>query len=157
LNRNKRGFTLIELCLVVAMVALLSAVAIPKMSRLIISARQAATKGNLGALRSALSIYYADNLGTYPRDDLRSLTRNGKYLTTIPGVTIPSIIGTNPGHVRSNLVCNINTGCVIDMGGFGYQNISPSYTDPDWGTYDWGILLINCIHPDSKGELWYLQ
>jgi prepilin-type N-terminal cleavage/methylation domain-containing protein len=61
------GFTLIELMLVVAIVALLAAIAIPKFSNLIDKSREAAMKGNMGVLRSGLTLYYADNEGMYPR------------------------------------------------------------------------------------------
>ncbi|MEK9145371.1 MAG: prepilin-type N-terminal cleavage/methylation domain-containing protein, partial [Elusimicrobiota bacterium] len=62
----KKGFTLIELMIVVAILGILAAVAIPKMAGLISRSQEGATKGNLGAVRSSLSIYYADNGGIYP-------------------------------------------------------------------------------------------
>lgn len=40
-------------------------------------------KWNLGALRSALSLYYGDLEGQYP-EDITALTVGGKSLTTIP-------------------------------------------------------------------------
>ena len=74
------GFTLIELMLVVAIVALLAAIAIPKFADLIDKSREAAMKGNLGVLRSALSIYYADNEGLYPKyHNLSPLVTRGIY------------------------------------------------------------------------------
>jgi prepilin-type N-terminal cleavage/methylation domain-containing protein len=65
--RKIRGFTLIELMLVVAIIGLLAAIAIPKFSDMIDKSREAALKGQLGTLRSALTLYYADNEGVYPR------------------------------------------------------------------------------------------
>ncbi|HNG46017.1 MAG TPA: prepilin-type N-terminal cleavage/methylation domain-containing protein, partial [Elusimicrobiota bacterium] len=63
---KKNGFTLIELMLVVAIIGLLAAIAIPKFANLVVKSREAAMKGQLGAIRSALSIYYSDNEGFYP-------------------------------------------------------------------------------------------
>jgi prepilin-type N-terminal cleavage/methylation domain-containing protein len=63
---KNRGFTLIELMIVAAIIAILAMIALPKFSNLIDRAREASTKGNLGALRSALSIYQADNEGQSP-------------------------------------------------------------------------------------------
>jgi len=63
---NKKAFTLIELMMVVAIISVLAAVSIPKFANLIRQAREAKTKGTLGAMRSALSIYYASNEGIYP-------------------------------------------------------------------------------------------
>ncbi|MBK7546276.1 MAG: prepilin-type N-terminal cleavage/methylation domain-containing protein [Elusimicrobia bacterium] len=60
------GFTLIELMLVVAIIGLLASIAIPKFGKLIIRSKEAAVKGKLGSLRSAISIYYAENEGEFP-------------------------------------------------------------------------------------------
>ena len=72
------GFTLIELMIVVAIIGILSAIAVPKFGNLVRKAKEAAVKGGLGALRSAISIYYADTEGTFPQDttaqNLSSLT-----------------------------------------------------------------------------------
>ena len=56
-----RGFTLIELMIVVAIIGILAGVAVPRYRDLVKRSKEGATKGNLGALRSALNIYYSDN------------------------------------------------------------------------------------------------
>jgi prepilin-type N-terminal cleavage/methylation domain-containing protein len=66
-NVSSRGFTLIELMIVSAILAILAMIALPKFANLIDRSREASMKGALGSLRSALSIYYADNDGVYPR------------------------------------------------------------------------------------------
>ncbi|MEQ1919160.1 MAG: prepilin-type N-terminal cleavage/methylation domain-containing protein, partial [Elusimicrobiota bacterium] len=86
--KRQSGFTLIELMIVVAIIGILAAVAIPKFANLIRKSSEGQVKGNLGAMKSALSIYYADMEGYYP-DDVNSLTINGKYLATIPSVKTP--------------------------------------------------------------------
>jgi len=53
------GFTLIELVMVIVIIGILAAVAIPKFVDLSAQAKNGATKGALGAMRSAVSIYYA--------------------------------------------------------------------------------------------------
>ena len=66
--RKEKGFTLIELVMVIVIIGILAAVAIPRFVSLRDDAQQSACDGNVGALRSALSAFYAksavDNLMT---------------------------------------------------------------------------------------------
>ncbi|RLD17359.1 MAG: hypothetical protein DRI36_04055 [Caldiserica bacterium] len=78
---KRKGFTLIELMMVIAIIGFIAAIAIPKFSDMIRRAKEAATKGRLGAMRSALTIYYGDNEGIFPQNlgDLKGLG----YLTFV--------------------------------------------------------------------------
>lgn len=58
MNREK-GFTMIELIMVIVIIGILAAVAIPRFINLRRDAQQAACDSNVGAIRSALSNYYA--------------------------------------------------------------------------------------------------
>jgi general secretion pathway protein G len=80
---KKAGFTLIELMIVVAVIGILSAVAIPKFASMVRKSREAATRGNIGAIRSALNIYYSDTEGNAPLS-LEALTIDKKYMDAIP-------------------------------------------------------------------------
>ena len=55
------GFTLIELIMVMAIVGILAAVALPRFVNLQGQAQVAAAQGSLGSVRSALAIRYAQN------------------------------------------------------------------------------------------------
>ncbi|MBI4435980.1 MAG: type II secretion system protein [Candidatus Omnitrophica bacterium] len=59
-KRTHRGFTLIELVIVITILAILAAVAIPAFQNLTTQARNAGTNGALGGLRSALAVYRAN-------------------------------------------------------------------------------------------------
>ena len=60
-NPSTGGFTLIELVIVIVILGILAAVAIPKYEDMREQARSATLKGQLGSIRAAVSIQYARN------------------------------------------------------------------------------------------------
>ena len=62
--RNKKGFTLIELIMVIVIIGILAGIAIPTFANLVRQAREGATRGALGAVRSTLAIRYAQSAAT---------------------------------------------------------------------------------------------
>lgn len=83
LLKNRRGFTLIELMIVVSIIGILAAIAVPNYKWGLIKAREAVLRENLYAMRSALDQFYADQ-GKYP-DTLEELADKKKpYLPGIP-------------------------------------------------------------------------
>ena len=69
---NRKGFTLIELILVIAILGILAISALPKFLNLSTSAEQASRDGVLGAVRSGIALYRANDMvtnggaGNYP-------------------------------------------------------------------------------------------
>ena len=62
----QRGFTLVELLIVVIILAILAAIVIPQFSSSTTDANEAALDSNLNALRSAIELYKAQHNGVYP-------------------------------------------------------------------------------------------
>lgn len=69
ITRNAKGFTLIELIIIIVILGIISAIAIPKYLDAKKAAEKAVAEGLVGAMRSALTIYYtnwiAKNKGTF--------------------------------------------------------------------------------------------
>ena len=67
--RSVRGFTLVELLLVLVILGTLAAIVIPKFSGRTEQARVAAAKTDIANISSSLNMYEVDN-GTYPPENI---------------------------------------------------------------------------------------
>ncbi len=83
---SDRGFTLIELMIVLAIMGILLTIAQPNLKQAITRARESVLREDLFQMRDALDQYYADS-GKYPSQlaDLVNATDKGRsYLREIP-------------------------------------------------------------------------
>jgi general secretion pathway protein G len=78
---RQKGFTLLELLVVMTIIGILAAIAVPALKNSPQKAREAALKEDLFTLRSCLDQYHGDK-GHYP-EDLQTLVAEG-YIRKIP-------------------------------------------------------------------------
>ncbi len=111
------GFTLIELVIIIVVLGILAAIAIPKYQDITSDAKEAACRGALGGLRSGITIYYANQAvqtGTAAWPGLDSLQTIGVVMeqqipknpfcadaaypdSMVAGVSKGTVVGTNCG------------------------------------------------------------
>lgn len=124
---------MIELVIVVVIIGIIAAIAIPRMSRGVSGASNSALRGDLATLRKALDLYQAEHNGEYPKlaklpgaltqysdeagtdfaDDKNAPTGRifGPYLREIP----PLPVGPNKGETDfTNTLGTADTGWVYD-------------------------------------------
>ncbi|MFH0807155.1 MAG: type II secretion system protein [Elusimicrobiota bacterium] len=146
--KKSRGFTLIELMVVIVILGILAAVIAPRIPQFVNKAKEGRTKGNLGTLRSTLNIYYSDNDGIYPVDTLTA-TLVPKYIKKIPDVVCPGSHLNPIATVRADTTAGVLA--PSDTSGWNYENTS---TEDNWGD-----ICVNCsLHKDNTnaatGSAW---
>ena len=121
MKKNQKGFTLIELMIVVAIIGILAAIALPKFADMLEKSREGATKGNFTAMKSAMNMYVADQAGNFPTvlTDTHGTACTDvnfvkKYMDKIPSVkataksdTNGTYAGAGPGNGVESVVSQV--------------------------------------------------
>jgi len=108
-KQSQSGFTLIELVIVIVILGILAAVAIPKYEDMREQARVATLKGQLGSIRSAIAIQYARN----------ALNGNATFPTLDGTIFADGRVPKDP--VNNSLAVKVTPG-IDNVGGWQYNS-----------------------------------
>lgn len=82
-KKKREGFMLLELIIVVAIIGILAAVAIPNLVGMTDEAKVAKIQSDLSTIGTAMEVYHVKKGGTYP-NDLSTLAGDNGYLKKVP-------------------------------------------------------------------------
>ena len=141
LPRSPRGFTLIELMIVVAIIGILAAIAIPRFAQMLEKSREGQTKGSLNSIHSAVYIYYGDQKGIWPTTlSVFSAYSFSQYLDNINAVKVTGAFVAGASSPAGYKVTATSLSSVPSASGSGWLYDSSM-----------GSVYVNSTVKDSRG------
>jgi prepilin-type N-terminal cleavage/methylation domain-containing protein len=85
MKKNQKGFTIVELVIVIVVIGVLSAILAPKLGSVVGGANEAQQKANVKVLKSALTIAYGNKAMTSPNNPYPTLS---ELVASTEGTTV---------------------------------------------------------------------
>lgn len=99
-KRKRKGFMLLELIIVVAIIGILAAVAMPNLVGFTDEAKAARIQSDLSAIGTAAEVYYTKH-GSYPKDVAILVTENLLKSTPQPPDSVTYTLNDTSGEVTA--------------------------------------------------------
>jgi type IV pilus assembly protein PilA len=114
MKRNQKGFTLVEIMIVVVIIGLLAVMAIPAFNKVRATAQKNAITNNLRQIASAADQYFVQaGLTTAAYADLVGPTQYIKALTPVANENYSAIFPVTEGFTQLSITCASLTAPVV--------------------------------------------
>jgi len=164
---KKKGFTLVELIIVVTILGIMAAIVIPTFQGNVATAKESASKSNLMTIRTQIELYKLQHNGVPPGYmngsgvDISTLPVQFVGTTTVTGVPSPSTVPSDPflygpylKKIPKNSFNNLSTIAYVDVG--TAFSAAVDGTSSGWlYKKETGEVVMNYTGTDSEGVNYY--
>lgn len=155
--RSKKGFTLIEIVVVVAIIGILATVAFGDFSHATFAARGSKVVSDMRKIESAISIYYQKN-NIYPASKTDTLSGNSVSLESlvVGGWPVPPVGEFTIAQDSDSSDKTITKGTLSDSASYIYTpDDSSDLINSPGHVYLSGVTITSNIDSDTKGYSLY--